>query len=133
MNRRLAVVAFVVLTFALLGEPSDAEAQTATLEGRLTDEQDGALVGAIVIVSSTAPPTQEIAITDATGAYRLQSLSPGVYEVTVTMPGFQPQRYENVVLRADEVRVISARLPLAVFERRALAPKAELAPETVME
>ena len=118
MNRRLAVGAFVVLTFALLGEPSDAEAQTATLEGRLTDEQDGALVGATVIVSLTAPPTQEIAITDATGAYRLRSLSPGVYEVTITMPGFQPQRYENVVLRADEVRVLSARLALAVFEQR---------------
>ena len=80
--------------------PADAQTQTATLEGRVTDEQDAALVGATVTVVSDLLPQSKVTVTDSTGEYRLSDLPAGISIVTINITGFQTKWFERVVLQA---------------------------------
>ncbi len=102
----------------LCGPAAAAQGQTASLDGRVTDEQDGALVGATVTALSGLLPGPAVAITDATGAYRFPDLPTGVFTITFDLPGFQQQRHEGVALRAGTARVLSVRLTLAPLSQR---------------
>ena len=90
--------------------PAGAQVQTASLEGRVTDEQDAVLVGASVTVSSPLLTCLAVAITDATGSYRVADLPVGVYTVTFELRGFSTLRHEGVTLRAGTARVLDAQL-----------------------
>ena len=118
MNRRLAAIVIAGVTWGLATHPSAAQGQTASLDGRVTDEQDGALVGATVAAVSSLLPRPEIAITDGVGAYRFTSLPAGVYTVTVGIAGFQTHYHEGLVLRAGSVRVLNVSLALAPLSQQ---------------
>ena len=111
----------MVLLLALgvcLALPVAVQAQTATLEGRVIDPQDAAIVGATVTVTSPMLRAPVIAISDRTGGYRFASLVPGAYRVTFAIPGFQQQQYDGIVVRAGAVRVLSVQLVLAPLVQR---------------
>ena len=118
MNRRLVFAAIPWVVSALIGSATHAQGQSSTLEGRITDEQAGALAGSTVTVESPLLATSRVAITGATGEYRLPDLPPGVYTVTIAIPGFRSQRHEGVAMRAGSVRVLSATLELAPLSQR---------------
>ncbi len=61
---------------------------TGDIVGHVTDEQGGALPG--VSVEARGPAFQGVRsnVTDASGAYRLILLPPGVYKVTASLQGF---------------------------------------------
>ena len=98
--------------------PAGARAQPAAVEGRVTDQQNAALVGATVTVTSPVLAVPDVAITDGTGAYRFSSLPPGLYRFAFAIPGFQMQTRDGVVLRPGVVRVISVQLALASIAQR---------------
>ena len=111
----------MVLLLALgvcLALPVAVQAQTATLEGRVIDPQDAAIVGATVTVTSPMLRAPVIAISDRTGGYRFASLVPGAYRVTFAIPGFQQQQHDGIVVRAGAVRVLSVQLVLAPLVQR---------------
>ena len=111
----------MVLLLALgvcLALPVVVQAQTATLEGRVVDPQDAAIVGATVTVTSPMLRAPVVAISDHTGAYRFASLPPGAYRVTFAIPGFQQQPHDGIVVRAGVVRVLSVQLVLAPLAQR---------------
>jgi Carboxypeptidase regulatory-like domain/TonB dependent receptor len=72
------------------------------LVGDVTDVSTGAPVAdAVVTVSSNALHTEEIAVTDATGAYRIPNLAPGSYTLRVEKDAFKPYAREGLELHAD--------------------------------
>lgn len=104
-------VLFYLFLFVLIFA-SSAEAQTsATLTGRVLDEQRSAVTGATVEASNTATNTTVIANTNNDGRYAFSELKPGTYRLTVRQPGFQTTVKENIVLnvtaRANEDFVLS--------------------------
>ena len=112
------IALLAALVWGLAVPPAGASGQTATLEGRVTDEQDGVLVGATVTATSPLLTQPAVAITDATGSYRFPVLPAGVYTLTIALPGFQTQRHEGVALGAGTSRVLSVRLALAPLLQR---------------
>jgi len=78
---RLALLAAVVLMPAL--------ASAQTIAGVVRDTSGGVLPGVTVEASSPALiEGSRSTVTDGQGQYRLESLAPGVYRVTYTLPGF---------------------------------------------
>jgi len=65
-------------------------AAEATLQGRVEDENNAPVAGAVISVRSAAQtPSQSIpAESDPTGAFRLTLAEPGSYLITVSKPGF---------------------------------------------
>ena len=107
----------VVIGVFLLGTVG-VQAQTATLEGRVTDGQGAVLAGVTVTTNSPVLAAPAVETSDVIGAYAFPSLAPGVYSATFTLSGFEPQRHEGVALVAAEPRVLNAVLVLAPFAER---------------
>ncbi|RUA05355.1 MAG: hypothetical protein DSY84_00095, partial [Candidatus Neomarinimicrobiota bacterium] len=81
------VVALAVLVLVPVG----AAAQSS-IAGEVTDNTGGVLPG--VTVEASSPSLiggARVAITDGTGRYNLVALTPGLYSVSFTLPGFGTQ------------------------------------------
>ncbi len=59
------------------------------ISGTVTDPAGKAVVGAQVTVKSQATAATKVAVTNASGNYRVSLLQPGTYTVTATAPGFE--------------------------------------------
>src|SRR5437870_5545008 len=103
-SRALLVCACLVVVPAL------ASAQ-ATLAGVVRDTSGAVLPGVTVEAGSTSLIEKvRIAVSDATGQYRITELQPGIYSVTFTLTGFATIRREGVELSGSGVTAINAEM-----------------------
>ena len=102
----------------LLFGSAAAQAQTATLEGQVTDAQGGAVAGAAVTATAAGLEAALTATTDATGMYRFTSLPAGSYAVTVSRAGFRTERRADLQLAAGETLRADVQLGLAPFAQQ---------------
>src|SRR5687768_2368910 len=84
---RLRITATLLLAALGAVVPLRAQEQRASIEGTVTDSSGAALPGATVEARSEAGGTAS-AVSDGTGAFRLQALPPGRYEVSASLSGF---------------------------------------------
>lgn len=95
-----------------------AQAQTATLEGQVTDAQGGAVIGASVTATAPGLEAAVTVTTDAAGTYRFTALPDGVYALTVSMAGFRTERRAGLRLAAGETLRADVQLGLAPFAQQ---------------
>ena len=113
--RRLVAGAALLALAALV--PLDAYAQTAALEGQVTDAQGGAVAGATV--TATTPGRAALAATtDGGGMFRFTALDPGTYSLTVALAGFRTERRAALAVAAGETLRIDVQLGLAPFAQQ---------------
>jgi hypothetical protein len=94
----------VMVVAALL--PSLAFAQ-GTLTGTVRDASGGVLPG--VTVEAASPAIQggvRTVVTDGNGIYRIIELSPGIYSLTFTLPGFNVVKRDEIQLQGTTVLTI---------------------------
>lgn len=82
----------------ILGVASWALAQTnvGVVSGTVQDPSGAVIENAVVSIHNVATGVLTTATTDKTGFYRLPSLAPGEYTLTVTSPGFKKARQVNL-------------------------------------
>ena len=98
----------VLLVLGLVLQPGWTLAQSA-ISGQVTDDTGGVLPGATVEAASPALiEGSRVVVTDGTGRYTIIDLRPGIYVVTVRLPGFTTARYEAVHLPGDFTQTIDA-------------------------
>ena len=110
--------ALVVLSVFLAGV-SPALAQggaTSTITGIVRDEGGGVLPGATVVAASAAMGTKSEAVTNSAGAFTIPSLSAGVYNVTVSLPGFKTSVISDVRVQLGVPTSISPTLGVGTLE-----------------
>ena len=115
-SRRLiaALLRCACLCACLFGAPLvRAQQGAAVLTGSVKDVASGApLVDAVVTVTSPALQAEEIAVTDATGVYRIADLPPGLYTLRIDKDAYKPYARQGLDLHADTtIRVNAAVLP----------------------
>ena len=89
----------LLITLAVTLIPTAAFAQQSGMRGEVTDNTGGVLPG--VTVEACSPRLIEgcrVAITDGAGIYFITSLTPGIYSVTMTLPGFSTFVQEEIEL-----------------------------------
>jgi hypothetical protein len=84
---RLRIACALLASALSAALPLRAQEQRASIEGTVTDSSGAALPGATVEARSEAGGSAS-AVTDGTGAFRLQALPPGRYEVSASLSGF---------------------------------------------
>jgi len=96
-----------VLMMACLALAQSAAAQS--IAGVVRDASGGVLPGATVEAASPALIEKvRTVVTDSTGQYRLESLVPGTYTVTYTLPGFTTVQREGVQLQTGVTVTLNA-------------------------
>ena len=94
MMKRLAIFAALLAAVVLAAGPVAAQTTVGTVSGTITDEQGGALPGAIVTL--TGKTGSKTATSGTDGTYRFLGVEPGTYAVQIQMSGFRPVRRETV-------------------------------------
>jgi iron complex outermembrane receptor protein len=96
--------------------PGVAAAQ-ATLAGEVTDTTGAVLPGVTVEAASPAL-TEKVrtAVTDGGGRYRIESLPPGSYTVTFSLPGFARLTREDISVSGTGVITVDVELALGLAQ-----------------
>ena len=76
---------------------------SSAIQGTVTDASQGAIPEAKVIVKNQATGVTREAVTNAEGGYRISSLGPGTYTLTVQKSGFGVKEQTSVPVALNEV------------------------------
>ena len=100
MRRMLKTFLFALLVGGL-AVPAFAQSTTATIYGKVTNDQGTALAGAKVEAVGTASGFIKTVTAGPDGDFQLGGLTPGEYNVTVSAEGVEP-RSETVTVRVGQ-------------------------------
>jgi hypothetical protein len=115
MTRRFAMAPLLLLSFCL---PEAAFAQKASLAGTVQDSSGAAIPSVKVTVQNRGTNAIRTESTDTSGAFRITSLDPGVYDVRIEKQGFKVVEYSEVQLTVDQVLTLHTTLaPSALSEK----------------
>src|SRR5688500_19172770 len=99
----------VALLLAMAGGVTAQEFR-ATVRGQVVDSSQGALPGATVTLQNTETNELATATTNQEGTYTLPFLRPGLYALTVEMPGFQKHSRTNMRLEVNQTATVNVTL-----------------------
>ena len=100
LSRKISTGIAIVLALLASARFAAAGRLTATVQGRVSDNQGFILNGAHIYVVSPSLIGVTNSITSESGRYVFSNLPPGVYRITVEMPGFKTVKAEGIVLVA---------------------------------
>ncbi len=107
------VFAFVGL---MLISSALAAQESATLSGRVEDTSGGGLPGVTVAVTENNTGREDLAVTDAEGAFRVSALPPGIYRVEASLSGFANMVLPEIELLVGQNASITVQMALAGVE-----------------
>jgi hypothetical protein len=113
MRIRTLGLAGLVAASVWLALPDRASAQsTASLRGRVTDEQAGAVADAQITVKSEATGQERTTVSDSSGDYLVSALPVGSYRLEIRKSGFQTTVVSGLRLEVAQAAVQNVRLKL---------------------
>ena len=111
MGHFARLLGVVVLAAAASTSPSLlAQILYGTAVGNITDPQQGAVVGATVLLSSRATGYSVEQKSDDRGAYDFRNVPPGVYDIKITASGFAPFEVRDLTITANNITRLDATL-----------------------
>lgn len=106
LKKITGLVSLIVLTCLAVS----AQTSTATLSGTVTDENDAAIVGAIVTIINTETGVKRTVVTNSDGGFTIPLLQPSKYQLTVQQTNFAPFEANELVLNTNDNRLLNIRL-----------------------
>jgi hypothetical protein len=113
-----AVLGSVLLAvFLVFGSaPVLAQSTGSAIQGTVTDEQGAVMPGASVVVANVQTGWTRDVITDERGWYRATAITPGDYEVRVTLQGFATQIRRGLTVTIGQEATVNVALRVANIE-----------------
>jgi hypothetical protein len=126
MLRRL--VLFAVATSMMLVLVRTASAQTASVNGTVTDTTGALVQNATVTATNTATNIARSVQTGASGVYTLTELVAGLYNMTVEKAGFRTVRFAAVTLTVDQALTLNTKLEVGSNAEQVTVEDTSIAP-----
>ena len=101
---------YVWLCLVAIAVTANAQFETATLTGSVTDPSGAATARATVMVVNEATNVEASVVTSYEGRYIFPSLRPGSYRLTVSAPGFKQFVSSGVVLQVNQAGKLDVEL-----------------------
>src|SRR5262245_33309643 len=76
--------------FACEGARAQGVGASGELNGRVTDQNNAAIVAAKIVATASETGLKRTAITNESGEYRFPNLAPATYDVSASFQGFEP-------------------------------------------
>lgn len=108
---------FVALACVAIASTAQAQVQTGSIAGVVSDTSNAVLPGVIVTITSDRLISGvQTFTTDATGTYRFDRLSPGDYGMKFELPGFKTVERTGIRVNAAFVATINAKMEVGSLE-----------------
>src|SRR5437762_4267692 len=114
MRRTLQYLCFALLA-GLVAASAFAQATTATLRGKVTNDHGGTLGNAEINAVSTSSGFVRTVKADANGAFNLAGLTPGEYNIVVAAPAYEAKSETVRVLLGQNLDMNFVLTPTAVI------------------
>src|SRR5260370_15546706 len=124
MNWKTVFVAMLMI----LSLPPCLRAQTGSIGGTVTDSTGASLPNAKITALNLATGASRWVQTDESGTYRLTNLNPGVYDVRIEHPNFNPVLFSQIQLSVDQVLTLDARLAVSAVRETIRVASESVAP-----
>jgi hypothetical protein len=109
----VSICAFGALLLLFTSSSSlQAQTQTGTITGTVTDSSGAILVGGSVTVTNEGTNVAQTTTTDVQGRYSVPDLPVGVYDITATLTGFQTVNHRGITLAVGATPVVDFALPV---------------------
>ena len=95
---------------AFLPAIAQVDYSTATLRGTVVDPQGAVVAGATVTVSNPSTGIVRTTKSGSDGAYRVQALPPGLYNIVVEAQGFSKEAAKGVELTVGQIQIYDAHM-----------------------
>ena len=106
-------LAFALATALLVSTAVHAQVPgTGAIVGTVRDPSGLVVANAVVSAVKESTDTKRTTVTNATGVFTIALLSPGMYSVTVTVPGFEPSSLQDVHVVVGETRSLQIGLTI---------------------
>jgi len=115
-HRKLTFQFILVLLAAAIPGLNWAQTSNGILVGSVVDPTDAVVPKATVSAVSAQFGAPHETQTDAVGTYRLESLQPGTYAVTINASGFKTLTVMGVVINGSLATTINGKLELATAQ-----------------
>src|SRR5687768_11064233 len=115
--RLAAALGFALAAVLLFGSaPVLAQGTGSAIQGTVTDAQGAVMPGASVVVANIQTGWTRDVITDERGWYRATAITPGDYELRVTLQGFATQIRRGLTVTVGQEATVNVALRVANIE-----------------
>lgn len=129
--RRIVVIAGLLAAIAI---PIAAQQGTTEIRGRVLDPQGGALPGVTVMVKNEETGMFRQTASDKDGVYFISGITPGTYELSAELSGFNTFRRQHMRLEIGKTATVDAKMLLgAVTEQLTVTAAAPIIDVTSKE
>lgn len=124
MNWKTVFVAMLII----LSLPPCLRAQTGSIGGTVTDSAGASVPSAKISALNLATGASRWVQTDESGIYRLTNLNPGLYDVRIEHPNFNPVLFSQIRLSVDQVLTLDAKLVVSAVRETVKVTSESVAP-----
>ena len=109
----------LVAVCALLGlvEPATAQTATGEVNGTVQDASEASLPGATLVLRDIQTGVERTTISSESGTFSIPSVLPGLYTLTVSLPGFQTYVFGEFRLQVNEARTIPIQMQVGAVQQ----------------
>jgi hypothetical protein len=130
MNGRsvFSAVRMLLLVMGIAMLPGIVRAQTASINGTVTDPSGAVVPGATVAAVNEDTNASRDTQTGNTGGYSISNLVPGKYDITIEKSGLKSVKFAAVTLTVDQALTLDAKLEISVASQTVTVEGTTVAP-----
>ena len=126
------IFAFALLV-ALVPFAAFAQSSTGSISGNVTESTGGALPGVTVTAINTATSATRMTTSNGAGHYELALLVPGTYAVAGELSGFQPMKFQRIIVNVGSSTTLDMKMKPGVAEELTVVAAAPVIETTKSE
>lgn len=104
----------LLLVFAVITACALAQINQGSISGNVLDPSGAVVSGAKITATGTATGSKYQTVSTSAGAFRISSMSPGSYDVTVSAIGFKSAIEKGVVVQVGTISALDVKLETGV-------------------
>ncbi len=131
--KKLRFLAVLFLCLALVPLTALAQSSNGSISGNITDDTGAAIPGVTVSAVNVANGTTRTAVSTNTGHYDIPNLTPGIYRLSAELSGFQPVKYDKIVVNVGSDTGLNLKMKAGVSETVTVTAAAPLVETTKSE